>query len=359
MNKTSGTVTKQRNIKTSSQKQNLRKRPPRKSAETMPLVSFKQRIIFTAIETLSLITIITFGIIIVLGNEAHWFTGTHFLGNLFPFAAGVLVLILTSSLFLAGWWKLRAFLNNRSLALLPIFAISLVYSLGFLIGIENLNQSIDRFRILVGGKQETQRVTLTHQVFAAYRRYNSNNLVKMIHRAEPYRSAIFEAAKQYDIDPELLEGIAATESSFKPRDSADGGHGLFQITAVPKTVLEESKDRLGTENLLYENPRTNAFIAAATLKHYLGEMNNDLYLALLAYNIGPANGGLRFIMKKYGVTDFITIQPYLQLLPRDYPIRVLSYALAFRIWQKHGQLLAYEEGSNALKIQKIGIPNLE
>jgi hypothetical protein len=94
----------------------------------------------------------------------------------------------------------------------------------------------------------------------------------------------------------------------------------------------------------------------AKVLRYLGDMKHDLYLALLAYNIGPANGGLRFIMTKYGVTDFITIQPYLQLLPRDYPIRVLSYALAFRIWRKHGQLLAYEEGNNALKIQQIGLP---
>jgi hypothetical protein len=87
-------------------------------------------------------------------------------------------------------------------------------------------------------------------------------------------------------------------------------------------------------------------------------MNNDVFLGLLAYNIGPANGGLRFIMKKYGVTDFITIQPYLQLLPRDYPIRVLSYALAFRLWQKQGKLLAYEAGNNAMEIQRLGVPGL-
>jgi hypothetical protein len=79
---------------------------------------------------------------------------------------------------------------------------------------------------------------------------------------------------------------------------------------------------------------------------------------LLAYNIGPANGGLKFIMQQYGATDFVSIQPYLQLLPRDYPIRVLSYSLAFRIWQQEGKLLAYEEGKNAQHIQGIGIPGL-
>ncbi len=359
MNKPVIPTTKPRNKSASSQKTNSNKRPTRKYAEIFPQISFKQKLLCSAIEIISLVAIITAGIIIVLGNEAHWLTGTHFFGNLFPFAVGMLIFILLSSLFLVGWWKLRGYLKSRSSFLLPITSFTLMCSIGVVVGVDNLSQSTDRFRILVGGKEEAHRVTLTHQVFAAYRRYGSTNLVKMIRRAEPYRSAITEAANEYDIDPDLLEGIAATESSFKPRNSLDGGHGLFQITAVPKNVLKDAKDRLGTESLPLENPRANAFIAAATLKYYLAEMNYDLYLALLAYNIGPANGGLRFIMKKYEVTDFITIQPYLQLLPRDYPIRVLSYALAFRIWQKHGQLLAYEEGDNALKIQQLGIPDLE
>ncbi|MGZ3815015.1 MAG: hypothetical protein ACXVA0_24995, partial [Mucilaginibacter sp.] len=75
-------------------------------------------------------------------------------------------------------------------------------------------------------------------------------------------------------------------------------------------------------------------------------------------NIGPANGGLRFIMQQYGATDFVTIQPYLQQLPRDYPIRVLSHALAFRLWQTERKLLVYEDGDNAMRIQRIGIPGL-
>jgi hypothetical protein len=63
-------------------------------------------------------------------------------------------------------------------------------------------------------------------------------------------------------------------------------------------------------------------------------------------------------MQQYGATDFATIQPYLQTLPRDYPIRVLTYALAFRLWQKEGKLLAYEQESNAIRIQRMGIPGL-
>ena len=123
-------------------------------------------------------------------------------------------------------------------------------------------------------------------------------------------------------------------------------------------MIERAGKKLEEHQLSLQNPRHNAFLAAATLKYYLEQMNGDLFLGLLAYNIGPANGGLRFIMQQYGASDFFTIQPYLQQLPRDYPIRVLSYSLAFRLWQKDGVLLAYEEGKNAQHIQRIGIPGL-
>jgi hypothetical protein len=87
-------------------------------------------------------------------------------------------------------------------------------------------------------------------------------------------------------------------------------------------------------------------------------MHGDLFLGLLAYNIGPRNGGLRAIMEQYGARDFVTIQPYLNTLPRDYPIRVLSAALAYRLWRTEGHLPRYEDGGNALHIQSVGIPGL-
>lgn len=338
------------------------KRKPRKQAARkpvgMPSHNLREKIIFLTIEILSLAVIAVYAIIKVLGNAANWTSGTTIMGSLLPFTAGVLALILATSVFLIVWWQLRHYLNNHTPILIPTAALCLVLIAIMLVDQDKLIQSVSQFRTLVGGKEEASRVTLNHQVFAAYRRYNQGFLQKMILRAEPYQSAIADAAAEYDIDQNLLQGIAAAESSFNPRDSHDGGHGLFQITAVPKSVLSETRERLNTSKISVYDHRHNAFIAAATFKSYLAEMNNDVFLGLLAYNIGPANGGLRFIMKKYGVTDFVTIQPYLQLLPRDYPIRVLSYALGFRLWQQYGKLLAYEEGRNAMEIQRIGVPGL-
>lgn len=298
-------------------------------------------------------------VMILLGYSASWFSGTRFFSSLLPFALGVLALIVAAAVLLIGWWKLRKWLQGRAAVLVPVLAISGALLIGWFVMQNRFAREFGHFRLLVGGKQEASRVTLAHQVYAAYRRYDTAQLLKMVNRAETYNPAIVEAAKVFDVDANLLQGIAATESSFLPRDSQDGGHGLFQITQVPKVVLEQAGKQLAVSKPSLLDSRHNAFIAAATLKYYLSEMHDDLFLGLLAYNIGPANGGLRFIMQQYGATDFVTIQPYLQQLPRDYPIRVLSHALAFRLWQKEGKLPVYEEGDNALRIQRIGIPGLQ
>jgi hypothetical protein len=45
-------------------------------------------------------------------------------------------------------------------------------------------------------------------------------------------------------------------------------------------------------------------------------------------------------------------------LPRDYPVRVLSAALAYRLWRAEATLPAYETGDNAVRIQRVGVPGL-
>jgi hypothetical protein len=331
----------------------------KKPAPRPTVDQFKNRLLLISLEVAALVITAVSTVIVLLGYSAGKFSGTQFFSSLLPFAIGVAALILAAAVLLIGWWKLRSRLQSVSAVLAPMLATGLALMIGWFALQGEFALAYGHFKALVGGRQEAARITLAHQVYAAYRRYGTAQLLHLVKRAQAYNPAIEEAAKAFDLDPNLLQGIAAAESSFKPRDSQDGGHGLFQITRVPKPVLEQAGRRLGTEKLSLFNHRHNAFIAAATLKHYLAEMNGDLFLGLLAYNIGPANGGLRFIMHKYGVTDFVTIQPYLQKLPRDYPVRVLAYALAFRLWRHEGQIPAYEEGKNAIRIQSIGIPGLQ
>ncbi len=274
-------------------------------------------------ESLGLACLALGAIILILGHCAQLFAGTRFLTSLFPFALAVLGLILGLGLALAGWLRLRRFLLARALFLPAALALMLLVSalaLTFSTFQDAALSAYGQFRTLIGGREE--------------------------------------AARSFALDPDLLFGIAASESSFLPRPSKDGGQGLFQITRVPDEALLQATRALGQGQARVADQRHNAFIAAATLRHYLSQMRNDLFLGLLAYNIGPANGGLRFIMQRYGVRDFIAVQPYLQQAPREYPIRTLSYALAFRLWRKQGSLPAYEEGLNAVRIQHTGIPGL-
>ena len=335
-----------------------RKKPAVKPG-AMARQGFRLNLLLFTLECLGLLVSAAVASMLALGYAASRFTGSSFFANLLPFAIGMVGLILAAALLLIAWGMTRGWLLRRlpplpAILSLALAAFSVLYAFN-----EGYTPVFTHFRALVGGKEQAARSTLAHQVFAAYRRYEEADLQKLVDRSAAFNADIVEAAKRFGIDPDILLGVAATESSFLPRDSHDGGHGLFQITAVPKFLLEQAKRELATDKLVVNESRHNAFIAAATLKHYLAEMKGDLFLGLLAYNIGPKNGGLKFIMEQYGATDFISMQPYLQQLPRDYPIRVLSYALAFRLWQHDHKLLAYQEGDNAVHIQRLGIPGLQ
>lgn len=339
------------------------KRRPRRQSKPQvrkrPHKFTQTRLWFMVLEFLNLIITAAIASLLALGYFAQRFSGLDFYSNLLPFATSIVSLVIIAALSLLLWYQLRKPLIRLLWILPSILAMGLAVLSLYLASQTDYLTIFKHFRSLVGGKQQVRSETLAHQIYAAYRRYDGQQLQTIIQRAEPYQAVIHEAAKAYQLDPQLLCGLAATESSFLPRDSHDGGHGLFQITAVPKAMLDQAKRQLGVNKLSLNDTRHNAFIAAATLKFYLSEMKDDLYLGLLAYNIGPKNGGLRFIMQQYGATDFVTMQPYLQQLPRDYPIRVLSQALAFRLWQHDGKLLAYQEGGNATHIQNLGIPGLK
>ncbi|MDR2550367.1 MAG: lytic transglycosylase domain-containing protein [Desulfobulbus sp.] len=330
----------------------------RKRRGKKPAISTKRLVAWTSLEILGLAVATLTGIVVLLGYAAAKFSGTGFFSHLLPFTLGVLGLILTGALLLIGWMRLRSWLQQKKMFLPALIALALALVAGIMTLRGDFFFAFNQFRILVGGKEEAGRATLAHQVFAAYRRLDTAQLRQLIDRAKPFDREIDAAASAFGLDPDLLHGIAAAESSFLPRDSKDGGQGLFQITQIPESAMQAAADRLKVAKPQPDDHRHNGYLAAATLTHYLAQMRGDLFLGLLAYNIGPKNGGLRFIMQQYGATDFVTVQPYLQQLPRDYPIRVLCYALAFRLSRTLGALPAYEEGLNAVRIQQVGIPGL-
>jgi Transglycosylase SLT domain len=293
-----------------------------------------------------------------LGRAAGRFAGVGLWAHMVPFAAAALLFGFGLALVLRGWLTVRPVLAARVASAPLLVALAVAAGGTWWATRPAFYADLLRLRTAVGGTAEAERTTITHQVFAAYRRADRRALARMLERARPYERVIQEAAAAFDVDAEVLMGIGAAESSFTARDSDDGGRGFFQITAPPADVIAVVRRRLGATTLDRADPRHGAWLAAATLQRYVAEMGGDLFLGLLAYNIGPQNGGLRAIMAQYGARDFVTIQPYLQNLPRDYPIRVLAAALAYRLWRTDADLPAYEVGDNAVRIQRIGIPGL-
>src|SRR5262249_49719289 len=299
------------------------------------------------------------GVPAAVGSLAGRLAGDGLWSNLLPFAAAVLGLGLVAALLLRTWLAVRPRLE-RTRTLSPAAVALTLAAVAVLVATRpGFQEAVATLRGGIGGPVEAPRPAVAAQVYAAYRRADLHALERVLERARVYEATVREAANAFGVDPEVLMGLGSAESAFYPRDSADGGRGLFQITAPPAAAVAEVRRRLGVEELDPLNQRHNAYLAAATLRLYLDQMHGDPFLGLLAYNIGPRNGGLRAIMAQYGARDFTTIQPYLHPLPRDYPSRVLSGALAYRLWHSEGHLPRYEEGSNALHIQRVGIPGLE
>jgi soluble lytic murein transglycosylase-like protein len=302
-------------------------------------------------------TVLLLGLL-TLGHVAAWFSGGGFWTNLLPFTASVLLLGVVAGFVLRAWLRTRHRLARRAATAPAIVAALLAVGVVLLATSTRYGSGLAALRRITDAPAEAQRNAIEHQVYAAYRRANLDAVARMLERARVYEPVVLEAAQAYRVNPEVLMGVAATESSFYPRDSHDGGRGLFQITAPPAGAVADVEQRLGLRKLDPLNQRHNAFLGAATLRLYAGQMRGDPFLALLAYNIGPKNGGLVSIMQQYGATDFVTIQPYLKDLPRDYPIRVLSSALAYRVWKRESTLPPYQDGANARRIQSIGVPGL-
>lgn len=106
---------------------------------------------------------------------------------------------------------------------------------------------------------------------------DSSNLPLATH-VKQYRQLVMEAARQSEVDPRLLHAVIAVESGYNPQAvSAKGAIGLMQL--MPDTAR-----RYGIGNL--RDPLQNLLGGASYLRDLLKLFNNDVSLALAAYNAG-------------------------------------------------------------------------
>ena len=95
---------------------------------------------------------------------------------------------------------------------------------------------------------------------------------------------------RYIYDPYLVTSVIKVESNFSPKVvSKQGAVGLMQL--MPKTALWAA-EKMGIKNIKVEdlqNPDLNIRIGTWYLSSLLDEFNNDVTLALAAYNGGRGN----------------------------------------------------------------------
>jgi len=94
----------------------------------------------------------------------------------------------------------------------------------------------------------------------------------------PYREFIQAAATKYKVDADLISSVIAIESNFDPKAiSRRNARGLMQL--MPQTASQ-----LGVKNIF--DPKENIDGGTHLLRDLLQRYNNDLVLALAAYNAG-------------------------------------------------------------------------
>jgi soluble lytic murein transglycosylase-like protein len=119
---------------------------------------------------------------------------------------------------------------------------------------------------------------------------------------------IQSASKRFHVDADLISSVIAIESNFNPKAvSRRNARGLMQL--IPGTA-----SHVGVHNIF--DPQENIDGGTQYLAELLHRYDNDLILALAAYNAGPQR------VQKYGrVPPFPETQSYVRRVKRTYDQR--------------------------------------
>ncbi len=116
---------------------------------------------------------------------------------------------------------------------------------------------------------------------------------------------IDEASQQYGIDPILIQAVIHVESNFDPQAlSPKGAQGLMQL--MPQTARDlQVSDAF--------SPKENIVGGTRYLRYLLDMYNQDMSLALAAYNAGPEKVNLY-----RGIPPYQETRTYVQKVTQIY-----------------------------------------
>lgn len=143
-------------------------------------------------------------------------------------------------------------------------------------------------------------------------------------------------ARNYGMEPALVKAVVHAESSFDARAvSSAGAMGLMQL--MPKTGEE-----FGLRDPF--NPRENVRVGTRYLRNLLKVFNNNLPLALAAYN-----AGINKVMKYGGIPPYRETERYVRKVLKFYETYAQKgWAPIFKVTTPSGDVVYTNRSDHAL-----------
>lgn len=168
---------------------------------------------------------------------------------------------------------------------------------------DNLAAPVIDLNFISGGSSSPTKLPLVSGSYeSVYTRLSQTQIQELMPRIN---AAIETSANQYGLDPKLVRAVIKEESGFQPFAlSTSGAMGLMQL--MPGTA-----QGLGVNDAY--NIEQNILGGSTYLYYQLKEFDNDLTLALAAYNAGPN------AVKKYnGIPPYDQTQKYVKKVLNSY-----------------------------------------